>query len=160
MKAGDTILFDANVLLSATDAARKDSNSALGLFRSVPAAGIHIAVCAQILREYLVVATRPENANGAGLSVEDALHNIRFFRSRALVAGEDTRVLDTLVELVRTHERTGKSIHDVNIAALMIVQEIPYIVTANTQDFRDFEGLTPIGIEALADHLANIPTIT
>ena len=44
--------------------------------------GLHLATSGQVLREYLVVATRPLDANGLGLPVRDATANVSEFLRR------------------------------------------------------------------------------
>lgn len=66
MTRGSTLLLDTNVLLSATDRSRNSHASCTELFELLPAAGVHPVTIGQVLREYLVVATRPVEVNGLG----------------------------------------------------------------------------------------------
>ena len=66
------VLLDTNVLLSATDPRRPLHRAALAVLNDWPNQGFVLAVSSQILREYLVVATRPVEVNGLGLGTEDA----------------------------------------------------------------------------------------
>ena len=73
MTRGDLVMVDTSILLTATNAHRTGHHCALEVFQKALDAGVHLATCGQILREYLVVATRPVSANGLGLVPEDAL---------------------------------------------------------------------------------------
>ena len=57
--AGELLLDDTNVFLSATDRSRKHHAEARELLQAAGAGKAILAVSGQIIREYLVVATRP-----------------------------------------------------------------------------------------------------
>ena len=61
-------------------------------------------VSGQILREYLVVATRPLDSNGLGLTRAEAVANVSVFRSLSSCLDENDQVQRRLVALVLTHE--------------------------------------------------------
>ena len=141
MTRGDLVLADTNVYLSATDRSRANHGDAWRFFQQCTAAGIHCAVTGQILREYLVVATRPVDVNGLGLSLDHALSNVSEFRGRIVYLEENEAVSRELAVLIRRHSITGKRVHDANIAAVLSVHRIPYLITANKDDFATFESL-------------------
>lgn len=141
MTRGDLVLADTNVYLSATDRSRSNHGDAWRFFQRCTAAGIHCAVTGQILREYLVVATRPVDVNGLGLSLDDALSNVTVFRGRTVFLEENEAVSRELYALIRRYSITGKRVHDANIAAVIAVHHIPYLITANKDDFVAFESL-------------------
>jgi predicted nucleic acid-binding protein len=146
MTRGDLVLADTNVFLSATDRSRNNHRDARDFLQRCTGAGIHCAVTGQILREYFVVATRPIEVNGLGLSLDDALANMAVFRGRTVFLEENEAVSRKLEELVRLHRITGERGHDANIAAVMAVLRVPYLITANKDDFAVFEHallLTP-----------------
>jgi predicted nucleic acid-binding protein len=76
------ILVDTNVLLSATAPLRPLHRAALTVLNDWPNQGMVLATTSQVLREYLVVETRPAEVNGLGLGVDDALSNVAAFRGR------------------------------------------------------------------------------
>lgn len=131
-------VLDTNVLLAATDEARVDHEQALVALNDWPAAGAMLYSSGQILREYLAVATRPVTANGLGLSRPDAVANVRAFRARLTVLGEDRRVSEQLLQLLDRVACSGKQVHDANIVATMLVHGVGTVVTANTDDFKRF----------------------
>jgi predicted nucleic acid-binding protein len=134
MPSADRLLVDTNVLLEATDAARRFHRDALTLIES--RAGLVIA--AQIVREYLAVATRPTGANGLGLSTADALQNVLEFRRRLRLLPEERPVLPTFLGLLRDVPCRGKRVHDAHIAATAIVHRVGTIVTLNGDDLSAF----------------------
>jgi predicted nucleic acid-binding protein len=64
---------DTNVLLEATDEKRRFHQACVEFLER--ARGLRTS--AQVIREYLVVATRPVAVNGLGRALTDALMNIR-----------------------------------------------------------------------------------
>lgn len=55
---------------------------------------------AQVIREYLVVATRPVIANGLGMLLGDALENVREFRKTIRLLPEERPVLPAFLRLL------------------------------------------------------------
>lgn len=140
------VFLDTNILLAATNQAHREHRKIVSLLPALMTAGIHGVLCGQVLREYLVVASRPIEVNGLGMASENALVNAKWFKSRSVFFEEDERVWDALASLVHTHRLEGKRIHDANIAAVMAVQGIQTIISLNIRDFDVFghlEALSP-----------------
>ena len=144
MTRGDLAMVDTNVLLAATNTARSDHEASRRFFSRAPGEGIHLATCGQILREYLVVATRPVAVNGLGLSIADALKNLTWFRKRLVYFEEPEAVHLALVALVESAGITGKRVHDANIVAVMQLFGIRYLVTNNPEDFSSLTGIAVV----------------
>ena len=99
---------------------------------------------AQIIREYLVVATRSVEANGLGLDAADALANVEQLSSRLEFCDESESVSTRLRSLVRAYHWTGKKIHDANVVATMNAHGITRLVTENPADFQVCQDITLI----------------
>lgn len=141
MMRGSLVLVDTNILLTATDSSRPGFKEARELFTRAPASGVHLCVSGQIIREYLVVATRPATVNGLGLSPSDAKYNIQALQRRLVFLEEDERVSSELLSLVQKHELSGKRIHDANIVALMHKEDISLLISCNPEDFSPFSEI-------------------
>ena len=135
LQPGSIVFLDTNILLIATDEARDHHGDARQVLNVAPARGIHLALSGQVIREYLVVATRPTEANGLGLDVKDALVNTDVFLRQAVLYDETERVSERLRDLVREHALSGVRIHDANIAATMLTNGLDTILTQNGDDF-------------------------
>ncbi len=133
-------VVDTNILLEACNNARPYHAWALDLLQQRN----NLWITAQIAREFLVVATRPTEVNGLGLSTDDALKNIDEFRRFVQMAPEEKPSLQYLIELVRKYKITGKKIHDAAIVATMQATRIGAIITLNPKDFRTFESMITI----------------
>ena len=101
-------------------------------------------VSGQILREYLVVATRPLASNGLALSPAEAIANTVAFRSLMPRLEENDEVHERLAQLVLAHECRGVVIHDANVVATALTHGIPAIVTENEGDFQRFNHLISV----------------
>ena len=141
--AFSSTFLDTNILVSATASQRRLHAAARNVMRW-PTLGRQIYVSGQILREYLVVATRPVEANGLDLACAEAVANVSAFRSLVHCLEENEQVQKKLVELVRTHECRGVLIHDANIVATALTHRVPTIVTENPEDFRRFADLVDV----------------
>ncbi len=139
--AGEIFFIDTNVLLTATDNTRKHHFKVKKLFKSAIKAGFHLAFCGQVIREYLVVATRPVDVNGFGLCPGDAVHNIMEFQKLLVTYDEKKTTAESLQHLVVKYLLKGKRIHDANIIATMKTHGIKYLITDNSADFKCFEDI-------------------
>lgn len=136
--AADAVLLDTNVLLTATSPARPLHRKALAVLQAWPLRNISLCVSGQILREYLVVSTRPVDVNGLGLGLEAGLENVAELQSRLRILDEPAAVFAQLQTLVRRHECSGKQIHDAGIVATAVVNGVNRILTGNASDFRRY----------------------
>jgi predicted nucleic acid-binding protein len=150
MTRGSSVFLDTNILLSASDRARTSHLPCSTIVRKAIEAGVTLCVSGQVLREYLVVATRPASQNGFGLPVSDALHNLSRFRARVSVLDESTDVARELARLVQAYSITGKRIHDANLVATMSVHGVDELVTENGDDFGVFQSITIVSPEDAA----------
>ncbi len=132
----DDVLIDTNVLLEATDERRRHHADAVALLES----GAALTVSAQVIREYLAVATRPVTANGLGLSMADALANVREFRREIRLLPEERPVLPSFLGLLARIPCSGKRVHDAHIVATAVAHRVRTIVSLNPGDL---SGFTP-----------------
>jgi len=151
IEAGESAFVDTNVLLCATDHSRPSHSEARGLFRAAREGGYTLALSGQIMREYLVVATRPVEANGLGMSPADALHNVESFAARAVLCDETEAVSARLRALVGTYALSGKRIHDANVVATMAEHDIGWLITENRQDFEVFREIRTLDLGGLSE---------
>jgi predicted nucleic acid-binding protein len=138
--APDRVMLDTNVLIAATDEGRAEHRDALTVVNDWASGNTELCTSGQILREYLVVATRPAAQNGLGLNLADALGNVRAIGMRTILLPEDAKVADRLLSLLADAECRGKQVHDANVVATMLVHGVRAVVSMNTEDFARFEG--------------------
>ncbi len=143
---GDTLFVDTNVLLTATDESRPFHREATRLLTGDVVQSLGLAVSGQVLREYLVVATRPVNQNGLGLGIQGATSNVNEFLRSLDMYSETEEVPGRLRQLALAHDIHGKRLHDANIVATMEAHGIRALVTQNADDFAPFVGIAILSI--------------
>jgi predicted nucleic acid-binding protein len=127
------IFVDTNVFLAATDPRGQSHQAALTFLQEGEDA---LFMSPQIMREYLVVATRPTAVNGLGLSVRQALENVDMFMGVATLVFEPEAAWRKLRELLQAPDPpSGKRVHDANIAATALANGLTTVATFNAQDF-------------------------
>ena len=140
------VVVDTNVLLAATDRSRAAHAAATAFLNDD---GRRLALTAQIVREYLAVATRPVEANGFGLAGADAVANVKEFLDDMDVLSEDTLTTARLMDLIDRQAAAGKQVHDANVVAVALAHHASAIVTDNTRHFSRFGDL--IAVESLPE---------
>ncbi len=146
--AGEVLFVDTNVLLTATDELRPQHREAQRLLSESGARGVHLGASGQILREYLVVATRPREANGLGLSTEDGVANVHAFLRHLHLYEENEEVSRRLRRFAVDYGLRGRRLHDANIAATMSAHGIRFVVTQNGADFAPFDGIEVVALSS------------
>lgn len=146
---GTKVLVDTNVLLEATDEGRQLHTKALGLFRNADGAGVDLFLSTQVLREYLVVATRPIENNGLGMTTDMALDNVKRFQNIASLVAETLQAGELFIEWAGKHQIRGKKLHDLQILATASVAGMHALITANEKDYPKLPLLTIIPLSEL-----------
>lgn len=93
-------------------------------------------VCAQVLIEFWVVATRPKEVNGLRLEPAKAADALADFMDIFSVLPEPPDIAERWRSLVVTHAVRGKTAHDARLVAHMEAMAINIVVTFNERDFR------------------------
>lgn len=97
----------------------------------------------QIAAEFWSVCTRPAAANGFGLTPFAAAEKLHDFETLFPIhAGKPDAEYSVWKQLLTTLDIKGVQAHDARLAAFMIVNDIPRILTFNGADFQRFTGIT------------------
>lgn len=108
-----------------------------------------IRISRQIVREYLVTVTRPQDWSDP-LPVAQALRDVEWFCSTFEVLEDGESVTRLLVAFISDLPIAGKQVHDANIAATMLAHDERLLLTFNAKDFRRFgERIELVEIEAV-----------
>lgn len=149
IERGTKVLVDTNVLLEATDEGRRFHVLAMDLFRNAAEAGVNLYLGTQVLREYLVVATRPFENNGLGMTTNTALDNIIRFRKRSSLIAETLQAGELFIEWAAKYGTRGKKLHDLQILATASVAGMHALITANEKDYPKSTPLTIIPLSKM-----------
>lgn len=152
--AGERVFLDTNILAATTGGCRPFHATARRLLARGRNLGLPGAMSGQVIREYLVVATRPPSANGLGLSTADARRNIDAMSRRLEFCEESEGVSVRLRGLVAAGGLGGTAVHDANVVATAVEHGIGFLATGNTGDFARFTGLRIVRLSEAADRRA------
>jgi len=131
-------LIDTNVLVRLRDQQSAHFSACVQAIAKLRAHGDVLCVCTQVAIEYFVVATRPVEVNGIGLSCEQAIQDVRDFRRLFLWLPEPPDVINAWEQTVVKYGITGKQAHDARLTALMIAYGVERILTLNTAHFQRY----------------------
>ena len=134
---GEPVFVDTNILLGACDESRMTHGDCAQVISESGENGFHPVTSTQVLREFLVVATRPESANGLGLRTTQAVENITEFQRFCALLEPRPSDWPNLKELIEASRLSGKRIHDANIIATMMSNGIDWLISDNPADFNN-----------------------
>ena len=137
-------LLDTNVAwrrIQETDPRHANVKSAIDALVS---AGEQVYVTAQNLVEFRAVATRPQRANGLGLTPETASMKAREIESLFDLLPDTPAIHPQWRILVDQYAVCGKQVHDTRLVAVMLVHGVTHLLTLNGTDFRRFSCITVI----------------
>ena len=136
--AGNRHVFvDTNILVFANVATSPFHEKAKNKLMELVASGCELYISNQVIREYLAVLSRPD-VNGKRIADKALITDVKRLRSEYIVLFESNRTLDHLQMLLTSCLTGGKQIHDANIVATMIENDLKILLTHNVTDFIRF----------------------
>lgn len=136
------VLVDTNVLLRSAKTDDEHHAVAADALRQLRISGEQLFVSAQLIYEYLSVATRSTQENGLGLTVSRSLRDTDDIQGLFTLVLDTPDTLSNLRSLVDRYQVVGKRIHDAHLVATMLSHGISHILTFNHRDFVGFEQVT------------------
>ena len=135
-------LLDSNVLLRAAEPSHAQHGIAVAALRALRKAGYDPCVVPQVLYEFWVVATRPIEQNGLGMSAAEAESEVTRLGPPLFRLFRDERAIyDRWRQLVVPLNITGKNAHDARLVAAMQRHGLTHLLTFNVGDFRRYPGI-------------------
>ena len=131
-------LVDTNVLLRLINSHNSQYAQAQNAINKLLQQDVELNIVPQNLFEFWVVATRPVNVNGLGLSVEEATQEMALLKQLFAIKASNPSILTVWEDLVIKYQVKGKQGHDARLVAAMITHEISHILTFNVEDFTRF----------------------
>lgn len=135
------LLVDTNVLLRAAQKQHPQHEAALAALNGAKGRGDRLYIVPQVLYEFWVVATRPVEANGLGLTAAQALAELHRIRTLFPVLPETPQLYSAWEELVLQYSVLGKQAHDARLVAAMRLYGLKHILTFNTEHLARFAGV-------------------
>jgi predicted nucleic acid-binding protein len=138
------ILVDTNVLLRMVQPNHSMHAQAMSVVTALRMRDEILCVVPQVLYEFWVVATRPVQPNGLGMTAAEADADLAKIIQRFRLIRDERAIFDPWRRLVTQHQVLGKNAHDARLIAAMQRHGITRIVSFNADDFKRFPGVTTI----------------
>ena len=121
-------LPDTSVIIRLYDSANPICGVVRQCFDKLERNGEVVVIVPQVLVEFWVVATRPTDVNGLGMTTNDAEKELEKLQRLFTVLPENEKIFNEWKTLVTKHKVSGKPTHDTRIVAAMIVHKIENIL--------------------------------
>jgi predicted nucleic acid-binding protein len=135
-----SIILDTNVIIYLLNKDSKFHKKALNTITKLISKENELFIPIQVVRETLVVVTRKDFFEKP-LTPKRAVRKTNEILKNFQILGEDEESIKALIKLVRKYNIKGKKIHDANIVAVAITNNINYIFTYNVEDFKNFKEI-------------------
>lgn len=139
-----TYLPDTSVIIRLYDTKNPLSEIVGKCFDNLRKSGKELVIVPQILVEFWVVATRPIDVNGLGMTTGAAEKELENLQDIFTLLPENERIFNEWKTLVSKYKVSGKVAHDARIVAAMSVHKIENILTLNANDFKRFAEITAV----------------
>ena len=133
------MFIDTNVLVMARILEAPDHETARKSLEKAFHGHEPLRISRQVIREYLVVVTRPQTWPVA-MTREEALDDVGRLLDSFEVLEDGPVVTELLMALCREVSVGGRQIHDANIVATMLAYGERRLLTFNTSDFIRYGG--------------------
>ena len=143
MSVAENVFVDTNVLLRATISTMPSHQEAAALIDAQLDRGVALWINRQVIREFLVVVTRPQSLV-APLPFPEIALRVGALETTFRIAEDNADVTAQLMALLAAYPTGGKQDHDANIVATMLVYGIPTLLTQNVADMKRFSDRTTI----------------
>lgn len=142
-------LVDTNVLLRLINSHDPQYAQAQNAINRLLQQDVELNIVPQNLFEFWVVATRPANVNGLGLTVEEATHEMALLKRLFAIKAGSPLILTVWENLVVKYQVKGKQGHDTRLVAAMITYKISHLLTFNVEDFTRFSEIIAIAPQTI-----------
>jgi len=142
------ILVDANILLRMVETKFPRHSDAVRSTRLLGETESLVSV-PQVAYEFWAVATRTVEANGLGMTIEEADHSLQEMIELFPLLKDERGILPRWWDLVREYEVKGVKSYDTRLVAAMKRHGIHQLLTFNSPDFVRYDGIVPLTPEAV-----------
>lgn len=108
--------------------------------------GHELQATSQNFSEFWNVSTRPPDRNGFGLTPDETDELLQGLEQSFPLLLDSSNVYAIWRRLVVDYNVSGVQVHDARLVAMMLVYDVKYILTFNTQDFTRYtsEGIIAV----------------
>lgn len=138
------LLVDTNVVLRWMETDDPEHELCVRAVDALLSEKVDVCICAQILIEFWVVATRPVAVNGLGLTASEARSRLSETEETFSLLPEPADIARRWFDLVTAHSVLGKQAHDSRLVALMGAHCITQLLTFNPSDFARYPEIAAV----------------
>lgn len=146
-----SVLLDTNILLRLADRGSPHHEAARRAVERLAELGLTCVLVPQVLYEYWVVATRPSENNGLGLSAGLASQAVHGWTDLFSLLLDERGVFSRWQVLTLRYDVKGKSAHDARLVAAMLRHGISHLLTFNKPDFNRYTEIVVWTPDRVAD---------
>jgi predicted nucleic acid-binding protein len=150
------ILLDTNIVLRLSDKGHMMHGMALAAIDWLDANGHECFLVPQVLYEYWVVATRPREFNGLGMTGTTADAAVSQWMAVFRLLLDERGVFSRWRELVSRNQVKGKSAHDARLVSATQRHGLTNLLTFNKPDFVRFNEISAFTPDELLREKAGI----
>ena len=149
------ILIDTNLLARSLQPKHELHAMATRAIETARLLGYTPCIVPQIVYELWVVATRPVEQNGLGLTVKRATTEVEAMLRLYRLYRDERGVFDQWIHLVVGIGIRGKVAHDARLVAAMQRHQMAHLLTFNNRDFVRFHGILVVN----PNDMATLPSV-
>ncbi len=137
-------LADTNLLLRGAETGHPMQSQALEALAGLVRSGEVVYITPQNLYEFWVVATRPAERNGLGMTASEAAAELARLEARFPLLPDTPTVYREWRRLVTSHGVVGVRAHDTRLVASMLAHGVTHVLTFNVSDFKRYSEITVV----------------
>ncbi|RMF79284.1 MAG: PIN domain-containing protein [Chloroflexi bacterium] len=131
------VFVDTNILLRVTLKQINRHDEVDALVKRIIREDSELWISGQVIREFIVQVTHPRTL-AQPLTIKQVVQEIEVMKPLFQIADETVIVREKLLKLLQEYPTVGKQVHDANIVATMLANDIDTLLTLNTKDFQRF----------------------
>ena len=136
--------LDSNLPLRWADRRSALRPTVVAAIRALRGRGEATVFSGQVVVEFWAVATRPLDVNGLGLTPQRTRQLVDRLEVLGTMLPDPPDLFPRWLDLVTTHQVSGKKVHDARLVAFMLGHGIGRILTFNVADFARYPGIVAI----------------
>lgn len=141
------VLLDTNILTRSFQVRHEQHAAAIMAVAVLRGRGDELFVVPQILYEFWVVATRPLDENGFGITPGEAAARLSELRRSFKLELDSPDLFDAWEKLVAENAVSGKAAHDARLVAAMEKAGLEAILTFNVRHFMRYSKVAVLAPE-------------
>ena len=135
------VLCDTNILVRLIKSDHEFHASAAAAVSALQARGHIPAIVPQCCYEFYVVATRPLERNGLGLSPAQAMRDLDDLLALFRLLRDERSIFKSWKSLVAKHEVQGRQAHDTRLVAAMQRHGLAELLTFDAKHFTRYDSI-------------------